>query len=205
MWDIITYDRVRLLCVSLLVSLCLISCQSDSGSEADYDNLDIFGSELTDLQNKSHTLGKPGQEAVILIFIDPECPVSVFYVPKIFALQQKADSLNISFYTVFSSPFHKDALAKKFIKDYYVKFRSVVDKEGFLAKQLKPEVVPEVYILNQDNKLVYKGAINSEFASLGKRRTSGIIEYVDDILRQKEFHNNTYVFTDAVGCLFEPW
>jgi len=129
----------------------------------------------------------------------------LFYVPKMNEIKRMADSLQVAMYTVLSSPYLIPEQAKKFIRDYHLEIETVVDSEGFLAKQLSPQVVPEVYLINHKNALVYKGAINSEFAALGKRRSTGIKEYLTDILTQEKFYYNTYTHTDAVGCIFEPW
>lgn len=205
MYDIIRAAAMRSLFVSYLFVFSSLGCQFNSASEPDYENLNIFGVELENLAGEKVRMGQEDQKAAILIFIDPECPVSVFYAPKMGELFRQADSLDLSFYAVFSSPFFSRALAKKFMRDYYARFPTAIDKDGFLARQVQPEIVPEVYIINDENKLVYKGAIDSEFAGLGKRRSTGIKEYVNDILEQEEFYNNSYAHTQAIGCIFEPW
>lgn len=157
------------------------------------------------MKGNAYKLGHEGQKAVVLIFIDPECPVSVYYASKMNALAELADSLNISYYGLFSSPYLDMDKAASFIRDYRIEFGVLMDAKGQVAKALGPEVVPEVYIINAENRLIYKGAINNEFAALGKRREAGITEYVEDILSQSEFYKVIHPFTYAVGCIFEPW
>ena len=73
-----------------------------------------------------------------------------------------------------------------------------------LTKRLDAKTTPEVFILNDKNKILYQGAIDNLYYDIGKKRPEASIFYLKDALNSIiNKQKITIQKTEAIGCDIE--
>ena len=101
-----------------------------------------------------------GKNGAILVFVSAQCPIVKQYNERIseFAADFAAKGINI----IGINSNHTESLewVKSHAAEKY-KFPVLIDKGNVLADKLGASVTPEVYYVNENNVLVYQGAIDN--------------------------------------------
>jgi peroxiredoxin len=101
-----------------------------------------------------------GKNGAILVFVSAQCPVVKGYNERIskFAADFAAKGINV----IGINSNHTESLewVKSHAAEKY-KFPVLIDKGNVLADKLGANVTPETYYLNENNVLVYHGAIDN--------------------------------------------
>lgn len=167
---------------------------------------EIIGARFLDIDGNIRRLGDDnGAGPVALVFVDAECPVSARYLGEMNDFSAAAATNGIDFYVVVSSPQRTWADAKKLRDDYSLKAPVLLDPSGDLAARLKPVKVPEAFVVNVDDRLIYRGRIDDRFAEIGRLRR--VIRSRDLLQAFETVHNPQAETrtTESVGCYFEGW
>lgn len=140
--------------------------------------------------------------AYVIFFLSPECPLCQSYSLTIKNLYQKYQSKGVNFAAVVPG--------KEYSKEKIIAFRNAyglkimpfyLDTNYAFAKQSNATITPEVFVLNQQNQLVYSGRIDNWAYELGKKRTVITSHDLDEVLNKlvlkKPFKSYQ---TKAVGC-----
>ena len=95
-------------------------------------------------------------------------------------------------------------LARRFVAEHELAFPVIVDRNGELARRLKPAHVPEAFVLDGEGNLRYRGRIDDTYPELGRRR----LEATDDTLADAvnavlDGNPVAQPQTEAVGCFYE--
>lgn len=148
----------------------------------------------------SFELSVAQKEGVCLrIFIAPDCPISIKYIPTLKELHANySEKIRIDYY--FPKEYTK-AEAREFESQYAFPASIRIDKENKVIKELSISTTPEVYLI-KDETIVYRGAIDNWFYALGKNRIEPSIHYLanalDALLEEKLPQIEK---TRPVGCL----
>ena len=101
-----------------------------------------------------------GKNGAILVFVSAQCPVVKQYNERIskFAADYASKGINV----IGINSNHTESLewVKSNAAENY-KFPVLIDKGNVIADKLGANVTPEVYYLNENNVLVYHGAIDN--------------------------------------------
>ena len=101
-----------------------------------------------------------GKNGAILVFVSAQCPVVKGYNERIseFAADFAAKGINV----IGINSNHTESLewVKSHAAEKY-KFPVLIDKGNVLADKLGASVTPEIYYVNENNVLVYQGAIDN--------------------------------------------
>ena len=156
---------------------------------------------LTTYQNEKVWISDSEVHFLLFIFIDPNCPITQKYIPKINALTSKYD---LSVYGVQPNLGTSYDEVIKFKDDYDFKFPVINDSIQKLTYYLNASITPEVFLLDKSGTLIYSGAIDNWFFDLGRYRKSATIHYLRDALDSNygslfSINNNT----KAIGCLIQ--
>lgn len=142
---------------------------------------------------------------LLLVFLSPECPMSVSYTKTLNELhRQFADKLSIN--GIFSGKTNTDSTILKFSRDYKLSYPVFVDATKRLAKLLKAEVTPEAYLFDSTGRCVYSGAIDNWLLDLGKKRLKPDEFYLQDAI-ERTLKNMPIErsFVQAKGCLLNDF
>jgi thiol-disulfide isomerase/thioredoxin len=137
----------------------------------------------------------------VFCVLGTECPVSRFYVARLDELSKQYADQGVRFVGIHSNMHDSAADVQKFVKELGVSFPQVHDGQQVIARQLKASRVPEVILIDADDKLRYSGRIDDQYAP-GVKRSNATSNHlrnaIDAVLAGKEPAESR---VDPVGCL----
>jgi peroxiredoxin len=157
---------------------------------------------LKDTRQRLHTPADwKGKKAVVLFFLDTECPVSNRYAPQFTRLASKYSARGCAFYGIHVDPDVTAEEAERHSKDYKLTFVILLDPAHQVVRQTGVKVVPEAVLLSPEGRVLYRGRIDDLYGLDGKRReepTSHDLEAaLDAVLAGKA---PPTAETEAFGC-----
>jgi peroxiredoxin len=152
---------------------------------------------LLDFNGESHTLSDyKDSEAIVLLFIATECPISNDYNKRMANLPKKYQDKNVAFIGINPNKSEPAEEVKSHAEKNGFTFPVLKDEKNIIADKLKASVTPEIYILNSNFDVLYQGRIDD--SRKGDNITSRDLENaLDEILSGKKVSNNR---TKAFGC-----
>lgn len=153
---------------------------------------------LTPLISQAISFPYTDSKPKVIFFLGPDCPISQKYIPTIKGLYSEyKENFNFEFY--YPSHFSKREI-REFTKGYDLPFTIMLDKQNQLSKKLGATKTPEVYLIRGE-VVLYSGAINNWFVSLGKSRLEPTEHYLSDALSSVSNGKAiTINKTEAIGC-----
>ena len=137
----------------------------------------------------------------VIAFLGNECPLAKLYSTRLNKLSNKFDAKGISFFGVNSN--QQDSLdeLKAFKHSLNIRFALLKDYDNRVADQFGATRTPEVFLLNTDAEIVYRGAIDNQY-SPGITRASASKHYLLDAIEGLLEHQPIAVpETPPEGCL----
>lgn len=162
-----------------------------------------FTFDLQSLDGEVHALSQNDkQHSRVFVFLSPSCPISNAYTQELNRLhRQKVDS--VDFFAVVSDRFETRQESLKHYEEYALGFPVLFDSSGLLASVLKPTHVPEVFVVDAERKLVYRGAIDNAFEAIGRRRPTVEHHYLSDAISSLSRNERPEVtYSKPVGCVW---
>jgi hypothetical protein len=140
----------------------------------------------------------------VYFFLATTCPISQQYTAYIQQFTQHANEKNIEVVLVFPAKNSSKKEVQSFLHQYQLSAPMRIDKHFKLAKQLNATVTPEVFLMNEKDEVLYHGAIDNWYYSLGQNRVHITEHYLDDAVTQA-INNQTVLrpFVKPVGCFIE--
>lgn len=143
-----------------------------------------------------------GAKGIVVLFLDPECPMCQKYAHTYNHLTDLVDSLKeVTFIGVFPGIKYNETKILPYLKRNKLKMQVFIDPDLVLTTYLKATITPEVFILDKSNSIIYQGLVDNWFYSLGRRRSKATELYLEDNLRNfvKDIPLK-YQTTRAMGC-----
>ena len=155
-----------------------------------------------DLTGQIHRIGNgEGYEAVALVFMNDECPISREYVPELNRLAKSLADKPVKFLGVIGERGMTRARAAKFQEEFKIEFPVLFDASGELRAALQPTHVPEAFVLDKTAQVVYHGRIDDQYAAPGKKRPQAMTHDLSDAVTAVLAGNAPAVAsTTPVGC-----
>jgi thiol-disulfide isomerase/thioredoxin len=142
------------------------------------------------------------QAATVVLFMDPECPVTQKYGATLRKLHQEWQEKDVKLLAVYPVVGIDSATVADFAQAYRYEFTHVLDPQQQLAKDLQANTTPEVFMLDSLGQVRYRGAIDNWFYELGRYRRVVTEHYVQDALTAYLQGDPIVISkTEAVGCL----
>lgn len=117
---------------------------------------------LPDADGKTQSLTSlKGTKGTVLIFVAVQCPVSNAYNERMEKLAQDFKARGINVIGINSNVAEPAAAIKAHAATNKLTFPILKDPGNKIADQLGASVTPEVYFLDSENKLVYRGRIDN--------------------------------------------
>jgi peroxiredoxin len=156
--------------------------------------------ELQDFRGKTFKSSEFGKaKASVVVFFGVECPLVKLHAKTLNDLQQKYDDVQI----VGINSNRHDSMTEigGFAKLSKIKFPLLKDVGNRVADQFGAQRTPQVFLFDQNQKLVYIGAIDDRY-SYGVQREKAENNYLADaivsVLDEKPLKTAS---TDPVGCI----
>jgi len=137
------------------------------------------------------------------VFLSPECPISRQYMEELNRIAAAAPD-QVPLLGVLSQRSLDRAEATKFAEEAQAGFRIVFDASGELAAMLKPSHLPQVFVVNSQGKVVYRGRIDDRFAAGGDQPAEATRhDLLDAMTALADDQPIEVAATEAIGCRFE--
>lgn len=148
---------------------------------------------------------KSTKSLILFVFLSPECPLCKNYSNKLNDLNKQYEN-QVMMYGIIPGKAYSTAAVKEFIQQYNIQFPLLIDHDKKLTAYLHASVTPQAILLNNENNLIYKGAIDNWAVSLGKQKLQTTEFFLRDALQQS-ISNKTVLIkrTKAVGCIINDY
>jgi hypothetical protein len=140
-------------------------------------------------------------KAHVICVLGCECPVARFYAGRLELLSKEYEAKGVRFIAVMGLIQDDVAKIQGFIRDSEISFPVVRDDEQVHLVNLRATRTPEVFVLDQNGKVVYRGRIDDQMAPGVKRNqpsTNELTDALDAVLADRPVASPV---TDAAGCL----
>jgi hypothetical protein len=145
---------------------------------------------------------KSDQPLTAVVFLATDCPISQKYIGEL----KHIDSLfngKVSIKGVVPGNVKQEEI-DQFISEYQINFPVVPDAGYKLVKKYHATITPEVFLINDRNKIYYQGAIDNWFFDLGKYRQHITEHYLIDAINAVLRGQSPVVGkTESVGCVIQ--
>lgn len=138
-------------------------------------------------------------KAVAVVFSSNECPVARAYVSRLTKLQSDFSEKGFVLIAINPNKGQKENLKamQAHAKKENFPYAYLRDDRQKVAKKFGALVTPEVFLLNRERKIVYKGAIDDDVKLTGKPKRSYLRDAVEAVLAGKPLQAKS---TRAMGC-----
>lgn len=156
---------------------------------------------LKDTENKLHSLKKLSEEkkAVLLIFLATHCPIVDEYVDRINSLYKDYKTKDIQIVGIHSNKHELIEEIEEYKQKQEFEFTILKDPENTIADYFNARRTPEVFLIDSEKILRYRGAIDDSRQSPKENFLRPILELV---LAGKKIPEKQKK-TRAIGCLIK--
>ena len=193
---------IALLVVSVLVVLPVGSTALTTAHEpAAAIGQQLEGFELRDFRGKTHRLADFQQNPVVVIaFLGTECPLALQYAPRLTALSKQFADRDVAVIGIDANQQDSITEMAAFAKSHEIDFPLLKDLGNKVADQLQAERTPEVFVLDTQRVVRYRGRIDDQYL-VGRQRPKPTREdlrlAIEEVLSGKPVSQAT---TEVAGC-----
>lgn len=177
----------------LFLALFLISCKN----KPEWTIPAINGDELSNLTFKNHHLNA-------IVFLAPGCPLSEASIQEIIKLQNKYTAAKIATYIVIPGKLYSYKEVNQFVKTFNIELPVLMDTNAILVNKLNASTTPEYFLVDNNIKVLYSGAIDNRALDNELVRQSATVNFADSAIREILNKQKPKILkTKAVGCFIE--
>jgi peroxiredoxin/mono/diheme cytochrome c family protein len=159
------------------------------------------GFKLQDYRGGWHNLEDvPASKLVVIAFLRADCPLARLYAPKLAELARNYEKKEVAFFGVDANRLDAPSALARFAREQDLPFPLLKDVGNELAGRLEVERSPEVFVLDHDRVVRYRGRVDDQF-SFGVHRPAptkrDLAAALDDLLAGRAVATPR---TEAVGC-----
>ncbi len=116
-------------------------------------------------------LAESDARAVVLLFTDPECPISNAFAPEVCRLHAEFAPQGVRFYLVYADGTRRVEDLRAHAAAFGYPMPALRDAEQELARRCGATLTPEVCVF-RSGALVYRGRIDDRYVDFGKLRAA---------------------------------
>ncbi len=191
---------------SLCLLLGLLPAAMQGAESAPAGDTKIANFMARDYRGKETSLADlSGSKLVVVTFLGTECPLAKLYAPRLVELQKEYADKGVAFLAVDSN--RQDSMAEiaHYARESQVEFPVLKDAGNVIADQFGAQRTPEVFVLDKDRVVRYRGRVDDQYGFMGKgvayQRTEpsrrDLAEALDELLAGKEV---SHALTAVQGC-----
>lgn len=141
------------------------------------------------------------QKAIVIVFLSFECPVSNGYCPLLIDMAREYGKHGVSFLGLTVNEDDSPAQVAKHAKEFNFNFPVYQDKKLVAAEALAADFTPEVFVLDGDYRLRYRGRIDDSYSERLKKhqqvKTHDVRQALGELLSGRPVSQPA---TQAIGC-----
>ncbi|MFL5242312.1 MAG: redoxin domain-containing protein [Gemmataceae bacterium] len=157
---------------------------------------------LKDASGKNVSLADfKDKKAVVVVFLGTECPINNAYAPRLAELSKTYADKGVPFLAINSNSQDTPERITKHVKEFAIPFPVLKDESNRVADQFGARRTPEVFVLDKERVIRYRGRIDDQYGAGFKRPAptrNDLAIAVDEVLAGKEV---TKASTEVAGCL----
>lgn len=158
-------------------------------------------SSLARDQAHQEGVGQSAEVGSVCVFMDTGCPIARYHTRTLRLLHEEYAGKGIRFTAVFPAANTTEKSVQKYVEKYKFPLKAILDPGQARARALKATIVPEVFVFDRDEKLIYRGRIDDRFVAVGKRRPLTRTHDLADVLRALSASETIEPRkTKAIGC-----
>jgi peroxiredoxin len=141
-----------------------------------------------------------GKKAIVLAFIGCDCPVAKQYGHRLAALAKEFEGKGVAFVAIDSNQQDSPTDIARYSKESGIEFPVLKDVNNVLADQLGVQRLSEVFVLDPERVIRYRGRIDDQYnpgINRPKPQRNDLAEALNEYLAGKVISQPT---TTAVGC-----
>lgn len=117
---------------------------------------------LPDYNGNQHSLSDyVDSEAIVIVFVATECPVSNDYNSRMEAIYSEYSEKGVAFIGINSNKAESVERIKEHAEENGLTFTILKDKNNVVADEMDASVTPEVYVINSEFEILYHGRIDN--------------------------------------------
>ena len=176
-------------------------------TDAQFDLARIKKFFLVDEYGQSRRLTKDIVKPLnLFVFLSPECPLCKNYTTVLNKISQDFSRDSFVIIGIVSGKSYSPEEVNSFKKEFSVDFQLFVDPAKKLTNYLKATITPEVVLINEKGKLIYRGAIDDWVTDLGKNKLRPEKEYLRLAVTQYINHQPISIKkTKPKGCYLNEY
>jgi peroxiredoxin/mono/diheme cytochrome c family protein len=175
--------------------------EQGSASHSEQSAKKIRDFSLRDFRGKQQSLADFEQSKVVVVaFIGCECPVAKLITPRLVSMHKEFGPRGVAFLAIDSNS--QDSLAElaAFARQHSVEFPLLKDPGNVVADQFAAERTPEIFVLDRQRIVRYRGRVDDQYL-VGKKRAHATRDdlklAIGELLDDKPV---SVPETPAVGC-----
>ena len=161
---------------------------------------------LSDTKNIEHRLsGLADKPLVVVAFVGVECPLVQLYTGRLVALREKLASRGVAFVAIDSNRQDDLREVEHYARTYEIPFPVLRDPAGEVAEAFGATRTPEVFVLDSERKVRYRGRIDDQYGidrgvnfQRPKPTRHDLAAALDELLAGQQVSQPD---TAALGCL----
>lgn len=110
--------------------------------------------------------------ALVLIFTDPQCPISNAYAPELRRLVAEFEPRGVRFFLVYADPERTAEEVRSHVQAYGYPMPAVLDGAQELTERVGARTVPEACVFTAGGELAYRGRIDDRYVDFGRQRAA---------------------------------
>ncbi len=161
------------------------------------ETIKLLSQDQEQLSLRDLAQGKP----VLVVLLGTTCPICQKYAGLLAMLSEQYPQ--VQFVGIFTK-WERFEEIEQFKTEYGINFPLLVDKKHKLIKKLGATTTPEVFLMDGQWRVLYRGAINNWFFALGKARPVVTENYLTDALAAFLAGKDIAIKqTKPIGCVVE--
>lgn len=200
-------SRVVLGLVGVLALGALGSTALVSRAGAQGDAKTSIGRKLADFRlpdSSGHTRSLNDfveKKVVVVVFMGTNCPLSNNYAAPLEAMSRRYQEKSVQFVGINANPDETLDQMAEYAREYQLFFPLLKDTRQVVANALSAKVTPEVFVLDQNRAVRYRGRIDDAYATRTQRKAKATSHELEDaveaLLAGKPVATPV---TNALGC-----
>jgi len=157
--------------------------------------------QLSDFRGKEHSLTDFADNKIVVVaFLGTECPLAKLYGPRLAALADEFADDSVAFVGINSNTHDSNSEIAAYAQRHGIGFPLLKDLGNRVADAIGAKRTPEVFVLDQDRVVRYRGRIDDQYG-VGYLRDEptrhDLREAIEELLAGKTV---SHPMTEAVGC-----
>ncbi|HUG90040.1 MAG TPA: redoxin domain-containing protein [Planctomycetaceae bacterium] len=189
------------LCSIAIWSFVLLVLPTAQAGESSMLGRKIDGFKLHDFRGAAHELDDWADRGLLVVaFVGAECPLAKLYAPRLAELAAEYGPRGVGFVAINAN--QQDSLAElaHYARVHRIEFPLLKDPGNAVADQFGAERTPEVFVLDRERVVRYRGRIDDQYG-VGYSRAAptrrDLAVALDELLARKTVSTPQ---TAAVGC-----